>query len=77
MSLAKGIILGHHTIPMIVTIAAIITAQEMALIPAASMSVSLATRHHVYYTHRGRSGKAMLGKAIDDDSGSTNGGETS
>jgi len=33
MSLAKGFILGHHTIPMIVTIAAIITAQEMALIP--------------------------------------------
>jgi hypothetical protein len=63
---------------MILTIAAIITAQEMALIPAASMSVSLATRHHVYNTHRGRSGKAMLGKAIDDDSGpTTNGGKTS
>jgi hypothetical protein len=43
MSLAKGIILGHHIVPMIVTIAAIITAKEMALIPAASMSVSLAT----------------------------------
>src|SRR5216684_139864 len=55
------VVLGHHTIPAIATIAAAMVNQDKAEMSIASMCLSL-RRDRVYYTHGGRSGNAMLGK---------------